>query len=176
MNTALVKSNGPQTALQRLNAAIERVQQRQIIPPTSGSTLPARGFTSLTVEPIELPRICALYVKPQVARYLPFDGRLEYARSIPVTDHLFQGVYEGNQDTRIFHPDDLGFERCAWCGAADDHWKGAIHCLECGRWLCFGTTVRNFFTCPCGHKGYLQPKATMSKGIVPRWRSGSAGS
>jgi hypothetical protein len=88
------------------------------------------------VEVIDLPRICAVHERPYSSRYVrKVSGIYIYSQPIKVTQFLWEGQYDGNEEIRKIPPDQLGQEICAWCGA---HGHGSVICYKCRKEVCYG--------------------------------------
>ncbi len=127
---------------------------------------------------VDLPRICAVHDKPYVARYIAGrDGRFHHAQTFRVTQDLWEGQYQGNENVRPFPSGDLGDEGCPWCGAHSMGWTGPVNCTRCGAKVCFGRTAKNYFRCrpSCNEEGYLKACNVRQSGVVPVQRTGSGG-
>jgi len=113
-------------------------------------------------ETYELPRVCAMFDKPYVARYTRGAGGLF---RLAETVKLEAGGNAGKksaapkavtlQQTEISR--DSPHERCAWCGVK----SYLVHCSKCRAWVCAGRVSKRpdgrYFLCraSCGAKGLL---------------------
>jgi hypothetical protein len=127
-----------------------------------------------TVGALDLPRVCALHQRPYVSRYISDGREFHYAQSIRMTDSLLNGQYN-ELEVQSFDTAYLEHEHCPWCGAYSDSWTGPIACTGCCRLLCFGTTVRDYFRCPCGKESRLIGGDRGESGFVPGYRTRSSG-
>ena len=163
MNDKLVKWKPSSRNAQKIDTALARIRGGQEIVPArspSGGLAPSRQ--SIVTD---LPRVCAIHGKPWSARYvMGGNGRWKYAQSIAVTEFLYRSQYAGNERQTV-PGDDIGDERCAWCGASG---HGSVLCTGCGHEVCYGGTVWNEFRCCCGHAGRITLENRDHTGVVPR--------
>lgn len=137
--------------------ALENVRRPQIVrrEPKEVEYLRPAPIVANRQTIIDLPRMCAIRSQPYISRYVVAGNRYEYSQSIRVT-HQLRGNYEDNTNLVGFDAEFCGHEHCPWCGAYSDYWIGAIPCRTCEGFFCFGTTIRDYFTCPCGYAGTIK--------------------
>jgi hypothetical protein len=113
----------------------------------------------LTSNVIDLPRVCAVKKKLWTARHFKPAGQgfHTYLRS-NVAESWRIATYAGPENWGLPPTTlQLGIELCPHCGAyTRDGSLGSVWCPNCDQFVCYGlTTPQGYFTCQCGHSGWL---------------------
>lgn len=133
----------------------------KITPSGARSSIQANSHTG---EVAELPRVCAMFDKPYIARYARGErGMFRCLGTVKLEAGTTAGAGKGSAAGK---PVTLKFaeisrdsepERCAWCGVKGE----LIFCDNCGAWVCRSQVSqrdgKDYFRCraSCGSEGFL---------------------
>jgi hypothetical protein len=122
----------------------------------SRSITPARAGE--TGETYELPRVCAMFDKPYLARVIRgADGLFRLADIVKVEGGAGAGKGSAAPKAVTLKSSEISKDRqpsrCPWCGA-----KSVVFCYACNAWVCRGKTSKrngeDYFRCraSCGNE------------------------
>jgi hypothetical protein len=142
----------------------------------SRSITPARAGE--TGETYELPRVCAMFDKPYLARYTRgADGLFRFVETVKVESGTGAGKGSAAQKAVTLKFSEISKDspssRCPWCGAKG----GVVICYACNAWVCRSKTTKrdgeDYFRCraSCGNETTLD---TTDAGFDGKRRAGAA--
>jgi hypothetical protein len=150
---------------------------KDLLPKARASKIAASGakpapLTTAASEVIEVPRVCAMFDKPWIARYVRgARGLFRLMDTVKPESGNAAGAGQGSaaRDVILTSSEtsrDSEPERCPWCGV-----KGAlILCESCGAWVCRSQVTKRedgeHFRCraSCGSEGTLTKTTEGYKG------------